>query len=131
MIGMIKHMFGRHPRERSNPKLETLKLRLKDLQYENERLRNARSGITSQLGPLPISAAIVAGLVSAFTVTGKAHLKHTPAIWALIAFGVMVIVSITYSALQPYRKLREKAEEKQAAISSGRACSSPSPCSRS
>lgn len=103
-------VFGRRPIEQSDPELETLTLRLKDIQYENERLRNARSEITKQLGPLPISAAIVAGLVSGFTVSGSAHLKHTPAIVALIAFVLMVVVSIAYSTLQPYRKLREQAE---------------------
>ncbi len=103
-------VFRRCLIERSNPELETLKLKLNDIQYENTRLRNARSEITRQLGPLPISAAIVAGLVSGFTVSGSAHLKHTPAIGALIAFVLMVVVSIAYSTLQPYRKLREQAE---------------------
>jgi hypothetical protein len=103
--------LGRQARPQSDPELATLKLQLKDLQYENKRLRDARSAITRQLGPLPISAAIVAGLVSGFTVSGKAHLKHTPAIWALVAFGLMVVFSVAYSALQPHRKLRERAED--------------------
>lgn len=92
--------------------LQTLRLRFEDLRRENERLRDARSDITRQLGPLPISAAIVAGLVSGFGVAGKAHLNHTYAHWALIVFGVMVLVSIISSVLMPYRRLRDKIEGK-------------------
>jgi hypothetical protein len=89
---------------------KTLRLRFEDLQRENERLRDARSAITSQLGPLPISAAIVAGLVSGFTVDGKAHLNQALAHWALAAFGLMVFVSMVSSILKPYRKLRDELE---------------------
>jgi hypothetical protein len=96
-----------------------LRLRFEDLQRENERLRDARSAITSQLGPLPISAAIVAGLVSGFTVDGKAHLNHTLAHWALGAFGLMVLVSMISSILKPYRKLRDELEKDPTKCPSG------------
>jgi hypothetical protein len=95
-----------------DPRVEALELTFKDLQRENERLRDARSEITKQLGPLPISAAIVAGLVSGFGTDGKLHLDQTVAIWALGVFGAMVIVSILFSAMAPYRKLRDRAERR-------------------
>ena len=92
-------------------RVEVLKLTFDDLQRENTRLREARSSVTRQLGPLPISAAIVAGLVSGLGGSdGEAHLNKTLAIVALGVFGVMVIVSIIYSALKPYRRIREEAE---------------------
>lgn len=90
--------------------LKTLELRFEDLRRENERLRDARSEITKQLGPLPLSAAIVAGLISGFTTSGKLHLNHTLTYWALVAFLLMVIVSSMSSVLLPYRRLRDKAE---------------------
>ncbi len=91
--------------------MAALRLRYEDLRRENERLRDARAGITSQLGPLPISAAIVAGLVSGFSVDGKAHLDKGLAIAALAVFLAMVVVSMLYSVLRPYRKLRDHALE--------------------
>jgi hypothetical protein len=89
---------------------EVLRLALEDLQRENQRLRTARASVTSQLGPLPISAALVAGLISGFTATGNGHLNHLLLGLALIPFGLMVIVSIFYGAIEPYRKLRDRAE---------------------
>ena len=94
---------------------EALKLEFEDLRRENERLRDARSEITRQLGPLPISAAIVAGLVSGFTVDGKAHLNPTLAHLALGVFAAMVVVSIISSLLAPYRKLRDRVERQRTA----------------
>src|SRR5437879_1853656 len=92
---------------------EVLRLTLEDLQRENQRLRTARASVTSQLGPLPISAAIVAGLISGFTATGNGHLNHTLLGLALIPFALMVLVSIFYGAIKPYRKLRDSAERKR------------------
>jgi hypothetical protein len=98
--------------ERSeDPELEALKLRFEDLRRENERLRDARSAITAQLGPLPISAAIVAGLVSGFALGGKTHLHERELYLALWLFGAMVLVSMLASTFRPYRKLRDKAIE--------------------
>jgi hypothetical protein len=96
-----------------SPHEKALELKLEDLQRENQRLRNARGTITSQLGPLPISAAIVAGLVSGFSSTGSAHLNHDLVTAALWVFGVMVLVSALFSGLAPYRKLRDRAETKK------------------
>ncbi len=90
-----------------DPELDALKLRFEDLRRENERLRDARSAITAQLGPLPISAAIVAGLVSGFALGGKTHLHERELHWALWLFGAMVLVSMLASTFRPYRKLRD------------------------
>jgi hypothetical protein len=92
-----------------DPELDALKLRFEDLRRENERLRDARSAITAQLGPLPISAAIVAGLVSGFALGGKTHLHERELHLALWLFGAMVLVSMLASTFRPYRKLRDKA----------------------
>lgn len=91
-----------------DPELDALKLRFEDLRRENERLRDARSAITAQLGPLPISAAIVAGLVSGFALGGKTHLHEGDLRLALWLFGAMVLVSMLASTFRPYRKLRDK-----------------------
>ena len=90
-----------------------LRLTLEDLQRENQRLRTARASVTSQLGPLPISAAVVAGLVSGFSAAGGGHLNHLLLGLALIPFGLMVAVSIVYGAIRPYRKLRDSAERER------------------
>jgi hypothetical protein len=44
-----------------------LKLEYEYLREESIRLREGRASLTRQLGPLPIGAAIVAGLVTGFT----------------------------------------------------------------
>jgi hypothetical protein len=46
---------------------EALTLEYEYLRSENIRLRDGRGSLTRQLGPLPISAAIVAGLVTGLT----------------------------------------------------------------
>jgi hypothetical protein len=92
---------------------EVLRLTLEDLQRENQRLRTARASVTSQLGPLPISTAIVAGLISGFAATGNGHLSDTLLALALIPFALMVAVSIAYGAIRPYRKLRDSAERER------------------
>jgi len=84
-----------------------LKLEYEFLRGENIRLRDGRAALTRKLGPLPISAAIVAGLV-----TGLAGEVEADAfLWsALIVFGALVVVSILYSSMKPYRALRREAE---------------------
>ncbi len=92
--------------------LDVLKAALEGLQGENQRLRDARASVTRQLGPLPISAALITGLVSAFP---GSHSRSTAQKWltgvALGAFALMVYASVRSSALMPYRKLRDKHEE--------------------
>jgi hypothetical protein len=90
--------------------LALLKAAYEDARAENERLRDARRGVTRQLGPLPISASVVAGLVAGF---GSESIQCELLLW--IALGLLVLVliplSIIYSNMQPYRALREDKEE--------------------
>jgi hypothetical protein len=85
-------------------RLRTLKLVHEDIVGERDRLRSARAAITSQLGPLPASAGIVIGLVGS--------LDHRVERGFLIAagalFGLVMLVSIRYSRLAPYRVLRAR-----------------------
>jgi hypothetical protein len=91
--------------------LETLKAAFENLRTENLRLRDARSSLTRQLGPLPISAAAIAGLISAFPGGSESGDAHTPLlILAAVAFALMIWVSSRYSKLKPYRALRDDAE---------------------
>jgi hypothetical protein len=84
---------------------------LDDVRRENERLRDARGAVTRQLGPLPISAAAIAGLIAAFPG------KSPGSTWQLVllalaaaAFLAMLIMSMRYSALTPYREMRDRHE---------------------
>ncbi len=85
-------------------RLELAKLRYEDVVTERDRIRDARAGVTSRLGPLPASAAIVIGLAG--TVADKVEQ------WALISagglFAAIVIVSMLFSSLRPYRIMRAK-----------------------
>ena len=88
----------------ADDRLELAKLRYQDVLDERDRLRGARAAVTSQLGPLPASAAIVIGLAG--TVADKVEE------WALIGagglFAALVIVSMLFSSLRPYRVMRAK-----------------------
>jgi len=96
--------------------LSVLKLALEDIQRENKRLRDARSALTRQLGPLPISAALIAGLVSAFPGSNEGSpVQQFLVVLALVVFGVMVFLSMRYSALKPYRRFRDEHEGEQPA----------------
>jgi hypothetical protein len=87
---------------------EALRLEYEYIRNENVRLRDGRASLTRQLGPLPISAAVVAGLVTGFTET----VNENAFLWlALSVFGVLVIVSILYSGMKPYRALRRETEK--------------------
>jgi hypothetical protein len=78
-----------------------------DIVTERDRLRDARGAITRQLGPLPASAAIAISLVGALTEKASAIALGV----AVGLFGALVGVSIVYSVLPPYRKLRAKYED--------------------
>jgi hypothetical protein len=91
--------------------LAVLKAAYEDIRRENERLRDARASVTRQLGPLPLSAAVVAGLVTGFAPPGKQAIQHTWMLWAAGGlFAVLVLLSILYSNLKPYRQLRSEKE---------------------
>jgi hypothetical protein len=58
---------GEQPVEANgDDRLAALQAAYDDLRRETDRLRDARGAFTRQLGPLPISAAVVAGLVTGF-----------------------------------------------------------------
>jgi hypothetical protein len=95
--------------------VEALRLEYEYVRGENMRLRDGRGDLTRQLGPLPIGAAIVAGLVTGFTTEANENWW----LWAaLIVFAVMVVVSILYSSMKPYRVLREEVESRPRSQSS-------------
>jgi len=93
-----------------NSKCDALKLEYEYLRDENRRLRDSRASITRQLGPLPIGAAVVAGLVTGFT--ANLHNRLLLGI-ALGLFVLLVAVSVRYSSMKPYRVLRQEAEEER------------------
>jgi hypothetical protein len=101
---------------RTLDRVEALKLEYEFVRGENIRLRDGRGKLTRQLGPLPISAAIVAGLVTGLA--GKVDANAF--LWAaLIVFGALVVISILYSSMKPYRVLRsDKEVEKPDALES-------------
>jgi hypothetical protein len=94
--------------------IDALKLEYDYVHGENIRLRDGRGRLTRQLGPLPISAAIVAGLVTglAGNVDGDAYLVS-----ALVLFGALVVISILYSNMKPYRAMRGQAESPRSTAS--------------
>ena len=97
---------------------EALRLEYEYVRSENLRLRDGRAALTRQLGPLPISAAIVAGLVTGFTST----VHQNAFLWlALFFFVVLVLVSIKYAGMKPYRVLRNDKEERFPRSSQSRA----------
>lgn len=79
------------------------------MRRENERLRDARASVTRQLGPLPISAAVVAGLVTGFD--PEKALNECWLIAAGILFIPLVGLSIWYGSIRPYRALRHEKEQ--------------------
>jgi hypothetical protein len=102
--------------DESGDDLETLRAAYEEIAAENHRLRDARASITRQLGPLPISAAVIAGLVSVFPGNSSQSGWHLALIVvALVLFAVMVIVSIAFSGLTPYRELRSAVEGEERA----------------
>jgi hypothetical protein len=91
----------------SPERTEVLEHVYRDLVSERDRLRNARAGLTSRLGPLPASAAIVIGLAG--TAAGKVH-----SVWILEAAGLLALlmsISTVYSGLRPYRLLRARHQQ--------------------
>jgi hypothetical protein len=89
---------------------EALTLAYKDIITERDRLRDARGSITSKLGPLPASAGIAISLVGALAQEVSAVALGV----AVSLFLLLISVSITYSLVWPYRRLRAKYERELA-----------------
>jgi hypothetical protein len=87
--------------------VKALRLRYEDVRTENKRLHDARSG---QLGATANLGGDRRCHGQRVRRSRESQLDHTLVVWALGDFGAMVIVSMLYSDLQPYRKLRDKAE---------------------
>jgi hypothetical protein len=89
--------------EMSSPdRVAVLEKAYTDLVSERNRLRDARASFTGRLGPLPASAAIAIGLV------GSAATEVNP-MWVVEAAALLaaiVLISIVYSGLRPYRLIR-------------------------
>jgi hypothetical protein len=105
---------GEQPVEANgDDRLAALQAAYDDLRRETDRLRDARGAFTRQLGPLPISAAVVAGLVTGFAPPDwETAIRSEWMLWVAGGlFGVLVLSSILYGNLRPYRVLRKKTEE--------------------
>ncbi|HEX3433736.1 MAG TPA: hypothetical protein VHT25_06700 [Solirubrobacteraceae bacterium] len=99
------------PNDETGGDLATLRAAYEEIAAENKRLRDARASVTRQLGPLPISAAVIAGLVSVFPGNSSQSGWHLALIvLALALFALMVVISIAFSGLAPYRELRAAVE---------------------
>lgn len=92
--------------ERDNGEVAALRLSYEDVRRESKRLRDARAAVTRQLGPLPISAGILVGLVAAFS--DKA--AQLPLWLAFAFFCALILLSIAYSDMRPYRQVRAAKE---------------------
>ena len=92
---------------REQEAVDALDLAYRDLVNERDRLRDARGAVTRQLGPLPASAGIAISLVGALAKNASAVALGV----ALGLFAVLVLVSIAYNVLLPYRMLRASYED--------------------
>src|SRR5438128_10999359 len=85
----------------------TLRLGYGGLCAGRNRLRDARSSCSRQLGPLPVVAGISTGTIAVFA-------RHVHTSWLLwVALGllaVLVVVSILYSSVPAYRQIRARKE---------------------
>jgi hypothetical protein len=89
-------------------RVEVLKQVHEDVVVERNRLRDARAGFTSRLGPLPASAGVAIGLAGAVS-----DEISEGWIWAAGAlFIVLVVVSTVFSGLTPYRILRSEKQSR-------------------
>jgi hypothetical protein len=98
----------------SEERATVLRAAYEDVLRENLRLRDARASITRQLGPLPISAAVVAGLVAGLP--GKALNGNAQIVLLSISaalFLAMVLISSLAIRRHPYRTLRIERERER------------------
>ena len=85
-----------------NNRMEVLDRVLADIERERDRLRDARASFTARLGPLPGSAGVVTGII--VSAAGRVDWQYVAA--AGFALAVIVIVSVSFMGLKPYRELR-------------------------
>jgi hypothetical protein len=85
----------------------TLRRVYEGLRSERDRLRDARSSYSRQLGPLPVVAGISTGTIAVFA-------RHVRTSWLLwVALGLLVllvVVSVLYSSIPAYRQIRARLE---------------------
>lgn len=101
------HVMLMPPTDDAKNGTKVLEQAYEDVIGERDRLRDARAGFTSRLGPLPASAAIVIGL------TGTAADKVSTG-WILGAaflLALLMLISGFYSGLPPYRVLRARRQK--------------------
>jgi hypothetical protein len=89
----------------TSDELAVLRLTHKQATEERDRIRAARAFFARQLGPLPAVAGISLGAVAAFS----DEIRTKWLLWvALGFFALMVVASIGYSRMPPYRVLRSQ-----------------------
>ncbi len=88
--------------DRPNNRMEVLDRVLADIERERDRLRDARASFTALLGPLPGSAGVVTGII--VSAAGRVDWQYVAATG--FALAVIVIVSVSFMGLKPYRELR-------------------------
>jgi hypothetical protein len=86
----------------------SLRLAYDDIVRERDRLRSARASVTRQLGPLPASAGIAISVVAALS---RSRVDEGWLIVALVLLLLIVVVSVLFSVLAPYRRLRAEYED--------------------
>jgi hypothetical protein len=86
----------------SNNRVEVLSRVLADIERERDRLRDARASFTGRLGPLPGSAGVVTGIIA--SAAGRVDWEYVAATGFVLA--LIVIVSVSFMGLKPYRELR-------------------------
>jgi hypothetical protein len=86
----------------SNNRMEVLGRVLADIERERDRVRDARASFTALLGPLPGSAGVVTGIIA--SAAGRVDWQYVAATGFVLA--LIVIVSVRFMGLKPYRELR-------------------------
>ena len=100
----------------------SLRLAYDDIVRERDRLRSARASVTRQLGPLPASAGI------AISVVGALARGRVDELWLIVALALLlllVVVSVLFSVLAPYRRLRAQCEDELAREAAGGQAAQP------
>jgi hypothetical protein len=102
--------------------IRSLRLAYDDIVRERDRLRSARASVTRQLGPLPASAGIAISIVATFA---RSRVDEG---WLIVASALLltlVVVSILFSVLAPYRRLRAQCEDELAREAAGGQAAQP------